>query len=74
MADSNEYVSNDKRFVDNLAPNVSPAYLGNVYSGRSVDLSGGGYVSLPDIGRYIIYYDFTQKKHVQIDTTTGLEV
>ena len=44
---SKDYVDSGKRFVDNLAENVSPAYLGNVYSGRSVAFNGDGYVDLP---------------------------
>ena len=61
------------RFVENEVKLVSPEHDGLIYSGRSVALSGDGYVDLSDVGRYIVYYDFAQKRHVQIDTTTGLE-
>ncbi|WP_297525104.1 hypothetical protein [Sulfurovum sp.] len=44
---SEKFVPNGKRFIDNLAPNVSPAYLGNVASGRTVTLSGDGKIDVP---------------------------
>lgn len=45
--ESSDYVPKGKRFYDNKAQNVAPAYLGNAYSGRAVQLGSDGYVDIP---------------------------
>ena len=69
-----------ERFVRNQIKMVSPKYDGIAGSGRSVALSGDGYVDVPlnfdgtDTHGQVVYYDFDQKKHIAISNFTDYEL
>lgn len=63
----------NRRYIENKVKTVGDSVNGMTYSGPSVELSGEPAPTLPDNGKYIVYFDSNLGRLVQVNTLTGLE-